>query len=128
MTDETAVLDVLDRLYQAWKDGDADAFVDDYLDDATVVMPGVFRQGRQAVRDAMKASFAGPLKGTQAFDEPQDIRIIDGMLAIVVSRAGIIFPGQTEVAADRLSHATWVLCKRASTWRIASYTNAPAQA
>jgi uncharacterized protein (TIGR02246 family) len=127
MTDETAVLDVLDRLYHAWRDGDADAFVEDYLDDATVIMPGVFRQGRQAVRDAMKVSFDGALKGSRAFDEPQDIRIIDGMLAIVVSRAGILFPGQTEVAADRLSHATWVLCKRAGKWRVASYSNAPAQ-
>jgi uncharacterized protein (TIGR02246 family) len=90
-------------------------------------MPGVFRQGRQAVRDAMKASFDGPLKGSRAFDEPQDIRIIDGILAILVSRAGILFPGQTEVAAEQFSHATWVLCKRAGKWRIASYSNAPAR-
>lgn len=127
MTDETAVLAVFDRLYQAWKDNDADGFVEDYLDDATVTMPGVFHQGRAAVRDAMKASFAGPLKGSQAVDEPQDIRIIDGKTAIVVSRAGILLSGQTEPAANQVKLATWVLCKRAGAWRIAAYSNTPAQ-
>ncbi|WP_212830379.1 SgcJ/EcaC family oxidoreductase [Catellatospora sp. TT07R-123] len=127
MTDETAVLAVFDRLYQAWRDNDADAFVEDYLDDATVTMPGVFHQGRRAVRDSMKAAFAGPLKGSRAVDEPQDIRIIDGSTAIVVSRAGVVPAGQAEVAAGQAKHATWVLCKRGGAWRIAAYSNTPAQ-
>jgi hypothetical protein len=44
--DRTAVRDVLQELYAAWADNDADAFAALYLDDATVVMPGVFHQGR----------------------------------------------------------------------------------
>lgn len=123
--DTTEVLAVLDRLYQAWKANDADGFVHEYLDDATVVMPGTLHQGRTAVRDAMKAGFAGPLAGSTAWEEPQDIRVVDGSTAIVVSHAGFLMPGETEVPQERRKLATWVLCKRAAGWRIAAYTNTP---
>jgi len=122
MTDE--VRDLLDRVYAAW--GDADAFAALYRDDATVVMPGVFRQGRASVRESMAASFAGPLRGSRPVDEPQDVRVL-GDTAIVVSRAGILMPGQSSLppAARRL--ATWVLTRSdAGGWAVAAYTNTPA--
>ena len=65
----TAVRDVLERLYVAWADGDADAFAALYVDDATVVMPGVFHRSRAAVRDYMAGAFAGPLKGSRGVDD-----------------------------------------------------------
>ncbi|WP_188193241.1 SgcJ/EcaC family oxidoreductase [Nonomuraea sp. SYSU D8015] len=66
--DTSAVQDVLRKVYEAWDAGDADAFAELYLDDATVVMPGTFRRGKAAVRDHMAAAFAGPLKGSRAVD------------------------------------------------------------
>lgn len=124
--DTTGVRDVLQRVYAAWAANDADAFAALYVDDATVVMPGVFRRGRSAVRDHMAAAFAGPLKGSRGIDEPQDIRIVGTDTAIVVSRAGIVMAGEQELPAERERLATWVLSKRDDRWLIAAYANAPA--
>jgi uncharacterized protein (TIGR02246 family) len=125
-SDTTAVLAVLELLYAAWAAGDADAFAALYLDDATVVRPGVLHRGRAAVRDFMAAAFAGPLKGSRGIDDQQDVRII-GDTAIIVSRAGILMAGEQSLPAERERHATWVLCRRDGRWMIAAYSNAPAR-
>jgi uncharacterized protein (TIGR02246 family) len=113
--------DLLDRLYAAW--GDADAFAALYRPDATVVMPGVFRRGRAAVRDSMAAAWAGPLRGSRPVDEPRDVRVF-GDTAVVVSRAGILLPGETELAPAGERLATWVLHRG----EVAAYTNTPGPA
>ncbi|HEV7707589.1 MAG TPA: SgcJ/EcaC family oxidoreductase [Asanoa sp.] len=119
------IKDLFDRVYAAW--GDADAFAALYREDATVVMPGVFRQGREAVRASMGAAWAGPLKGSRAVDEPLDVRVI-GDTAVVVSRAGILMPGQDDLAPGAEVLATWVLTREAGEWAVAAYTNTPAAA
>ena len=124
--DRQAVLDVLARLYQAWEAGDAETFVADYTDDATVVQPGVYKKDREEIRTTMAAAFAGPLSGSRATDHPSSIRFITGDTAIVISEGGIIFPGQDAVASEGLIRATWVLVRRDGGWRIASYHNSPA--
>lgn len=121
-----AVRELLRQVYAAWADNDADAFAALYLDDATVVLPGVFRQGRSAVRDYIAGAFAGPLKGSRGIDEPQDIRILGGDTAIVVSRAGIMMAGEQDLPAEREQMATWVLSKQDGQWMIAAYSNASA--
>jgi uncharacterized protein (TIGR02246 family) len=121
-----AVRAVLEQLYAAWTAGDADAFAALYTEDATVVLPGVFHRGRPAVRDYMASAFAGPLKGSRAVDEPQDIRILGADTAIVVSTAGIVLAGEQEVPPDRERLGTWVLSRQDGRWLIAAYANAPA--
>lgn len=121
----TEVRTVLNRLYQSWADNDADAFAAFYTEGATVVLPGVFQQGRAAVRDYMAAGFDGPLKGSRALDEPQDIRVA-GDTAIVVSRGGVLFTGKDSVPAAREVVATWVFTRLGGEWSVAAYSNAPA--
>jgi len=123
--DTAAVRGVLDDMYAAWAAGDADAFAAHYTDDASVVLPGVLHQGKQAVREYMAAGFAGPLKGSSAVDEPRDIRVV-GDTAIVVSRAGVLMPGEVDLPADREKHATWVFIRDDARWLVAAYANAPA--
>lgn len=124
--DRQAVVDVLARLYKAWEANDAEAFVADYTDDASVIQPGVYEKDREEIRTAMAAAFAGPLNGSRATDHPVDVRFLTDDTAIVVSEGGIIFPGQDAVASERLVRATWVLVRRDDAWRIASYHNSPA--
>jgi uncharacterized protein (TIGR02246 family) len=124
-TETAAVRELLAKLYAAWAAGDADAFADLYTDDATVVMPGVFHHGREAVRRYMAAGFAGPLRGSRGVDEPQQIRIL-GDVAILVSKAGILMSGEAELPSERERFATWVLCKQDGDWRVAAYANAAA--
>ena len=124
--DRQAVLDVLARLYQAWEAGDAEAFAADYIQDASVIQPGVYEKDREEIRASMAAAFAGPLNGSRVAARPVNVRFLTGDTAIVVSEDGIIFPGQDAVASERQVRATWVLVMRDGGWRVASYHNSPA--
>jgi uncharacterized protein (TIGR02246 family) len=92
--DQPAVLDVLKRLYEAREANDAEAFVADYLDDASVVQPGVYKKDHQEIQSTMAGGFAGPLKGSHVIDQPQDVRFVNEETAIVISEGRIVFPGQ----------------------------------
>ncbi|HEY3606123.1 MAG TPA: SgcJ/EcaC family oxidoreductase [Pseudonocardiaceae bacterium] len=124
--DTTPVLDVLHRMNAAWVAADADAFVAEYVEDATVVLPGTFHQGRAAIRDFMADSFAGRLKGTHPLDEPKDVRVLGADTAIVVSRTGVAMAGEQDVPADRERIGTWVLTRQNGRWLVAAFANAPA--
>ena len=124
--DSIAVLDVLNGVYEAWEANDAEAFVADYLDDASVVQPGVYRQNRQEIQRTMAGAFAGPLKGSRVIDQPRDVRFPNEDTAIVISEGGIVFPGQGTVPSDGTVRATWVLSKRDGRWYVAAYHYSPA--
>ncbi|SNT26052.1 conserved hypothetical protein [Asanoa hainanensis] len=118
------IRELFDRVYAAW--GDADAFAALYRPDVTVVMPGVFRQGREAVRESMAAAWAGPLRGSRAIDEPLDVRVL-GDTAVVVSRAAIVPFGLDAPVPGSEAIATWVLTRTSGEgWAVAAYTNTPA--
>ena len=82
--DRQAALDALKRGCQAWEANDAEAFVANYLDDASVVQPGIHKKGLEQIRTTMAAGFAGPLHGSRAFDHPQDVRFLTDDAAVVV--------------------------------------------
>ncbi len=124
--DDRAVRAVLQAVYAAWADNDADAFAALYVEDATVVQPGVYKTSRDDVRTSMAAAFAGPMKGSRAIDEPKNVRFLGDDAAVVISEAGILMAGETNLPAERLVRATWVLVKRDGTWLIAAYHNCPA--
>ena len=122
-TDE--IRSLFGEIYTAWADNDADAFVAPYRDDATVVMPGSYQRDKEEIRSSMAAGFHGPLKGSRAVDETLSIRVM-GDTAIVVSKAGILLAGETELPTDREVIATWALVRQDGRWLVASYANAPA--
>ncbi len=124
--DVAAIKGVLESLYKAWDAGDADAFVADYTPDATAILPGSYRRSRDEVRESMAAGFASFLKDTTTVNTLDSIRFLGESVAIVVSETGIEFPGETEVPAERMVNATWVLEKRDGAWLVAAYHNSPA--
>lgn len=126
-TDEAAIFAMLDEMYAAWRAGDADAFVRDYNEDATAVLPGSLRGSRQVIRDSMAAAFAGPLRGSSTVDEPLSLRFLGEDAAIAVCRSGVLLAGESAVPEDRLMNATWVFERRDGRWGVAGYHNSPAQ-
>ena len=108
-------------MYEAWEANDAEAFVADYLDDASVVQPGVYQKNRQEIQSTMAGGFAGPLKGSRVIDQPRDVRFLTEDTAIVISEGGIVFPGQSAVPSEGTVRATWVLAKRDGRWHVAAY-------
>lgn len=67
--DQQAVIGVLKGVYEAWEANDAEAFVADYLDDASVVQPGVYRKDRQEIQSSIGRCVRGPTQGI-AGDRP----------------------------------------------------------
>jgi uncharacterized protein (TIGR02246 family) len=123
--DQQAVLGVLKGVYEAWEANDAEAFVADYLDDASVVQPGVYKKDRQEIQGTMAGGFAGPLKGSRVIDQPRDVRFVNEDTAIVISEGGVIFPGHNAVPIGTV-RATWVLAKRDGRWLVAAYHSSAA--
>ena len=126
--DVAAIKGVLEGLYKAWDAGDADAFVANYREDATAILPGSYRRSKEEVRQSMAAGFASFLKDTTSIDKLDSIRFLGETAAVVVSETGIKFPGETEVPAERMVYATWVLEKRDGAWLLVAYHNSPAVA
>ena len=123
--DQAAIQAVLVESYKAWEAGDAEGMVADYTADATAIMTGSLRDGREAVRENMALAFAGPLKGSSTRNKQLSLRFVGRDAAIVVSESGILFAGQTEVPDAGKVNATWVLEKQNGQWLIAAYHNSP---
>ncbi|MGC5168922.1 SgcJ/EcaC family oxidoreductase [Luteimicrobium sp. DT211] len=123
--DVAAIETVLADSYRAWAAGDADAMVADYTPDATAILPGSRRLGRDVIRDSMAQAFAGPLAGTSTWDEQVSLRFLGRDAAIVVSESGVLFDGATEAPDSGRVNATWVLEKKDGSWKIAAYHNSP---
>jgi uncharacterized protein (TIGR02246 family) len=125
-SDDRAVRDTIRALYTAWAANDADTLAALYVEDATVVQPGTYRQNRDDVRAGMAAAFAGPLRGSTVIDEVHSVRLLGDAAAVVISEGGVVRAGEAELPGDRAVRATWVLVKQDGTWRIAAYHNSPA--
>jgi uncharacterized protein (TIGR02246 family) len=126
--DEAAIQAVLVDSYKAWEAGDAVGMVADYTADATAIMTGSLRDGRDVIRESMAAAFEGPLKGTSTYNKQLSLRFVGTDAAIVVTESGILFGDQTEVPDAGMVNATWILEKRDDRWLIAAYHNSPALA
>ncbi|MFC0863866.1 SgcJ/EcaC family oxidoreductase [Sphaerimonospora cavernae] len=127
ITDEvTAVREVPGRVVAAWAGNDADAFAQVFTGDATMILPGdVFVSGRQGIRAFMAAAYSGPYKGTRVAGDPVSAKFLGEDAAVLVTRGGILLPGETEVAPERAVRATWVLARQDGQWLITAYQNTP---
>ncbi|MVU80990.1 SgcJ/EcaC family oxidoreductase [Nocardia sp. ET3-3] len=120
-TDRDAVLEVLNSVYTAWAANDATAFVANYDPESTSVLPGVFSDGRDAVRARMAAGFEGPLSGSRVISNPELVRFPVPDAAVVVSRDAIVMAGQTEPPADGWVRSSWTLVRRDGRWLLTAF-------
>ena len=126
--DEVAVRAVIDAVYAAWADNDADAFVASYVHGATAVHSGTVMEDRDAIRVTMTSVFAGPLEGSRGIHDVQSIRFVGVDTAIVLSKGAILFAGQAEPAVESRTLDGWVLCKQDGAWRVEAFHNCPENA
>jgi uncharacterized protein (TIGR02246 family) len=113
---------------RAWADGDADRFVGRYAEDATVIFPGTYLPGRDAIRAAMAAAFAGPLKASRRIHDLQAIRFPVDRTAVVISNSVTVFAGEPGAPAERWERVSWLLSWRDGKWLIEAYHSSPQNA
>jgi uncharacterized protein (TIGR02246 family) len=125
--DERAVRAVFDATSMAWADGDADAFVEAYAENATVILPGVHLRGKADIRASMGDAFAGPLKDSRRIHAVRDVRFLGDEVAIVITASVTALPGEADPPAERREMATWVLSKGDGRWLVEGYHSCPAR-
>ncbi|WP_327408711.1 SgcJ/EcaC family oxidoreductase [Streptomyces sp. NBC_01281] len=123
--DETAILKVLENVYAAWDTYDADAFVADYTEDASVILPGSYRSSREEIRQSMQAGFTSYLKGSTTSNKVLDIRFLTKDAAAVI----LPFPaGSGSTWRSRRGRPARVSRRGrgcSSRWQVAAYQNSP---
>jgi uncharacterized protein (TIGR02246 family) len=123
--DEKAIREAIDRVYTAWADNDADAFVAPYGREATATLPGTFLANREEIRSNMAKAFAGELKGSRAVHDVQSVRFLEPSIAIVLSRSGIVFTGSDGEASGTGARDTWLLRRDAEEWLVEAFQSSP---
>ncbi|CAL9622837.1 hypothetical protein SUDANB58_05876 (plasmid) [Streptomyces sp. enrichment culture] len=126
--DKAAVAALPQRIVEAWAAHDADAFAEVFTPDGSMIIPGVLQRGRDSIRAFMAEAFQGPFKGTRVIGTPVDLRFANGESGILITRGGILAPGESEPSAERAVHASWVVVKRDGRWFLAAYQNSPRHA
>lgn len=124
--DKAAIAALTQKVVAAWAYHDAETFASVFTDDGTMILPGVFSDGRDAVRAHMEKAFKEHYKGTQVTGKPISIRSLGPDTAILLSNGGILKPGETEVTDASAIRASWLVVRQEDRqWLLAAYQNTP---
>jgi uncharacterized protein (TIGR02246 family) len=113
------------RLVSAWAAHDAEAFSQLFTQDGTLILPGVYKKGRDDIRQFMEAGYAGPYKGTSVTGTPLDIKPLGTDAVALLTVGGVLAAGEKEVSSKQAIRASWILVRDDGTWRLAVYQNCP---
>ena len=123
--DKAAIGALTQQLGAAWAKHDADAFAEQFVDDATMVLAGVYRSGRDEIRDYMAEAFRGRFRDTRVTGTPISVRALGDDVAVLLTVGGVLEPGDTEPRPQRKIHASWLVVRDGGRWLLAAYQNTP---
>lgn len=123
--EERAVLTVPMRIQSAWARNDADAFADVFTANGSLLMQDEQLISREAIRTYMLGGFRGPLNGARVRGWPLSVNFVSDDVGVVITQGGIIFPGDEDIAPERLIRATWVIVRLDSGWKLLSHQSSP---
>jgi uncharacterized protein (TIGR02246 family) len=118
-------LAVLAEIYAALAANDADAYTQHYTEQATVITPGRYHAGRQALRADLAGWFAGPLRGARGVYDVQSTRLVNADTAIVISKGSVLLAGQSQPSAEDSYLDTWVLARHDGRWQVEAFHSCP---
>lgn len=123
--DTTGVAALPGQIVDAWARHDAQAFADVFIEDGTMILPGVYVKGRENIAQFMGGAFATAYQGTKVTGTPFDVRQIGPGVVLLLTEGGVIRPGETEVAENAKIRASWLAVERDGVWKLAAYQNSP---
>jgi uncharacterized protein (TIGR02246 family) len=125
--DQAAVASLPQQLLTAWAGQDGDAIADLFTDDGTLILPGIFRQGREDIRIYFKDAFVNQYSGTRVVGTPLGLRFFGPDAALLLSSGGVLADGETEVSDGQAIRASWLAVRVDGQWKLAAYQNTPAK-
>ncbi|MFI9450197.1 SgcJ/EcaC family oxidoreductase [Amycolatopsis sp. NPDC052450] len=124
--EQAAVAALTQKVISAWAYNDADTFADVFTEDGTMILPGLYKKGREEIRAYLKDAFADQYKGTQVTGKPVDIRFFSNEVGLLLTQGGVLAPGESEVSDAQAIRAAWFVVKQDGEWKLAAYQNSPA--
>jgi uncharacterized protein (TIGR02246 family) len=123
--EQAAIAAVPARMVAAWAAHDAVAFADLFIEDGTMLLPGVYQRGRDRIRDFMASGYAGRYKDTTVTGKPIEIKPLGPGVVALLTEGGVIPAGASELRPQDAIRASWILVRRDGEWRLAVYHNCP---
>jgi uncharacterized protein (TIGR02246 family) len=123
--DQGEIAAVPARMVAAWAAHDAQAFSELFLPDGTLILPGIYKKGREEIKDFMTAGYAGPYKGTTVTGAPIDLKPLGPGAVALLTTGGVIAAGESELSDKEAIRASWILVKQDGRWQLSVYQNCP---
>jgi uncharacterized protein (TIGR02246 family) len=110
-------------IVSAWDARDADAFAAHFARDASFILSqeGVHLAGRRQIQAFTAYRLARLPRGAKLVEEALDVTSVSPNVAVVVTRGGIVLPGDGAEAASHLVTSTWVIARKHGEWLITAY-------
>lgn len=125
--DQAAVAALPQQLLTAWVEADGDRIADLFTEDGTLILPGVYRQGREDIRVFFKDAFNNDYRGTRVVGSPLGLRFLGADVALLVTAGGVLAAEETEVSDAQAIRASWFAVRVDGEWKLAQYQNTPAK-
>ena len=126
-SDEMMVRQLYSRLHEAWNERDADAFAARFTEDGEAIgYDGSEMFGRAEIAATLGQIF-GHHQTARYVAKVRDVHFLAPDVAHLRAVAGLVPPGQNDIAAQLNAIQTLVAVKRDGDWRIAFFQNTPAQ-
>ncbi|XVV00474.1 SgcJ/EcaC family oxidoreductase [Actinosynnema sp. CA-248983] len=123
--EEGTALTVPLRFRGAWDSNDHEAIASIFAEDGVMVIGDLALTGPQEIGAYLADVFAGGYKGSTLVEKPVEVRIIAPGVALAVLEGGVLLPGETEVAPERSSRATYVAARRNDEWKLINQQTSP---
>lgn len=122
---QAEIADVPARMVAAWAKHDAVAFSELFSPDGTLILPGVYKKGRDEIKKFMDAQYHGEYKGTRVTGTPIDIKPLGNGAVALLTEGGVLPAGETELPSSEAIRAAWILVRLDGRWQLAVYQNCP---
>ncbi|NNB91901.1 SgcJ/EcaC family oxidoreductase [Corallococcus exiguus] len=123
-TEAAAIRERMQRLYECWSQGDAQAYAACFTEDVDyVAFDGSHLKGRQANAEAHQALFDGVLRGSMLDGEVKSVRFLAPDVALIHTEGVIKLRWQRKAPKARRSIQTMVAVKLEGVWYFTAFQN-----